>query len=492
MRVAIADDERYVRAALRSMIDEVHGASVLVGEAGTGPELVELCRQEHPDVAIVDIKMPGTDGFAAITEITQFNRNIEWIILTGYAEFEFARRAVDVGALGYLLKPVAPEELRSMLDRAAAAVRESRLAHQERFAERCRALLREEIEVVEDDDREVIGGVFVADWDPRQSDYQEWRRNFHAELSRRMSGAIGETTHMMGSTEHGHAVHMAELCGTYGTETVQAYRSAVRGSLAKEWGGVGVQFVSLPEQLSLGRIGAEVRRVEGLLPARYLFGEAQEIDATELNRAYRGLSEALRETLVRVDALCSALSDGRTVSALGHLDLLANSAGLEELFARERARQGITRALSLCCGFRPQGQLSGGTLDELREWLRERLRSDGAHKGRTEFLVDAAVEYIARNYHRDIGIAEIADHLDVTPNYLSSVMHHKTKRTFRDHLRGYRLERAREILLEEPSSISRVAARVGYNDTKHFSKLFQQRFGCTPDSFRRSGCPDQA
>jgi two-component system, response regulator PdtaR len=107
-RVVIAEDEAIIRLDLKETLEE-EGYQV-VGETGRGDEAVELVREHEPDIAILDIKMPGLDGLAAAREIAG-ERRAAVLILTAFSQRDLIEQARDAGALAYLVKPFEKNEL---------------------------------------------------------------------------------------------------------------------------------------------------------------------------------------------------------------------------------------------------------------------------------------------------------------------------------------------------------------------------------------------
>ena len=108
VRVVIAEDEAVIRLDLKEILEE-EGYEV-VGETGRGDEAVELVRQKTPDLAILDIRMPGMDGLAAAREIAG-ERRAAVLILTAFSQRNLIEEARDAGALAYLVKPFQTSEL---------------------------------------------------------------------------------------------------------------------------------------------------------------------------------------------------------------------------------------------------------------------------------------------------------------------------------------------------------------------------------------------
>ena len=121
-RVLIIDDEKFIRKSIRNRINwEKYGFSV-AAEAGNGAEAIRIMSEITPHLIIVDIRMPVMDGLAFIKEARKkFPKSI-YVIMSAYSDFEYARRAMQLGVAEYVLKPIEEEEMerkivRQMLQR---------------------------------------------------------------------------------------------------------------------------------------------------------------------------------------------------------------------------------------------------------------------------------------------------------------------------------------------------------------------------------------
>jgi DNA-binding NarL/FixJ family response regulator len=112
IRVLIADDQVLVRAGFRALLDAQDDITV-VGEASDGEEVVEMARRERPDVVLMDIRMPGTDGLVATRRIAGDDRlgGVKVVILTTFDLDEYVFEAIRAGANGFLVKDTEPTEL---------------------------------------------------------------------------------------------------------------------------------------------------------------------------------------------------------------------------------------------------------------------------------------------------------------------------------------------------------------------------------------------
>ncbi len=119
IRILIADDHLIIRQGLR-LILETEVDFALVGEAADGAEALRLCRELHPDVVLMDLRMPGMDGLTAIEHLQGELPEIAVVILTTFNEDELMLRGLRAGARGYLLKDV---DRRTLFDAIRAAAR---------------------------------------------------------------------------------------------------------------------------------------------------------------------------------------------------------------------------------------------------------------------------------------------------------------------------------------------------------------------------------
>ncbi len=117
-RVVIAEDEAIIRLDLKEiLVDEGYD---VVGETGRGDEAVELVRAHHPDLVILDVKMPGSDGLEAARAIQEMDVKVAVLILTAFSQRDLIDEARDAGVAAYLVKPFQRIELVPAIDQAMA------------------------------------------------------------------------------------------------------------------------------------------------------------------------------------------------------------------------------------------------------------------------------------------------------------------------------------------------------------------------------------
>ncbi|QBI54624.1 response regulator [Streptomonospora litoralis] len=110
IRTLLVDDEQLVRSGLRMILDSADDVEV-VGEAAEGGEALELSERLEPDLVLLDIRMPGTDGLTAAARMAELPRPPKVVLLTTFDLDEYVHRALRAGAVGFLLKDTPPRDL---------------------------------------------------------------------------------------------------------------------------------------------------------------------------------------------------------------------------------------------------------------------------------------------------------------------------------------------------------------------------------------------
>lgn len=123
-KVVLVEDEPMIREGLRTTTPWADYGCQVVGEASDAVEAELLILQQKPDIVITDIYMPGVSGLQLIERV-KGSVSCEFIIISGYDEFEYAQKAVYLGVKGYLLKPIDENELRDVIGRAVESLRKA-------------------------------------------------------------------------------------------------------------------------------------------------------------------------------------------------------------------------------------------------------------------------------------------------------------------------------------------------------------------------------
>ncbi|WP_017815636.1 response regulator transcription factor [Paenibacillus shenyangensis] len=131
IKVVIVDDEPKLRLGLQTLIPWKELGFEVIAAAANGEEALKVMEQERPDMAIVDIRMPLMDGLQLLECMSSCGYKLHVIILSGYADFEYAKQAIKYGVAGYLLKPVDTREMTQMLQGIREQIEEQQRQYEE-------------------------------------------------------------------------------------------------------------------------------------------------------------------------------------------------------------------------------------------------------------------------------------------------------------------------------------------------------------------------
>ncbi|MDO4521969.1 MAG: response regulator, partial [Eubacteriales bacterium] len=174
-KLLLADDEGIVLDSLKFIITKQYGELFEIRTAKTGRQVIEIAQEFAPDIAFVDIQMPGIKGIEAIREVRTFNKRCQFIIMSAYDKFTFAQEAINLGVIEYLTKPANREKIIAALEKARSVIDQDRSRRSQDL------IIREKLEsVIPIIENGFINMVLYQDYSPDVSHYLELL-NIHAE-----------------------------------------------------------------------------------------------------------------------------------------------------------------------------------------------------------------------------------------------------------------------------------------------------------------------
>ena len=141
-KIMLADDEGIVIDSLKFIIQKEYGDDCRIEYAKTGRNVIELAERFRPDIAIMDIQMPGINGIDAMKEIRKTNDSMVFIVMSAYDKFDYAQEAIKLGAIEYITKPMDRNKMIAALNSAMAKVTEEKNRRSKDL------LIKEKLEIV--------------------------------------------------------------------------------------------------------------------------------------------------------------------------------------------------------------------------------------------------------------------------------------------------------------------------------------------------------
>jgi len=526
LKLIIADDEKWVRATIRSLIPFEKLNLTLSCEAANGIEALELCRQHMPDIMLTDIMMPGLNGLELIREAKKLFPGLRIIVISGYSDFEYAKTAMKYGIIDYLLKPIDEEELTQVLERISTELTRQKQLEREKNAEKERYMtvlplayetflnqvisrnsmtaekIRSELHNYGINFQHSCFTVCVtsADEDFSSEDNRKPADNLKTLLKRSMRRYAKAVTF---SSAQDKTLLVSIVNGENAKEGIQKAFNLCNRLMQRKYGTTLSCGVSGPthqlcmlQELYLNAVealGARFWAGPGTL-AFYSPGcltEDMKLTLTEdmLNKIILNLKMSNIQTAISyVDSISASLKNSRIKPAL-----------VKEFFWQFfqsviillNIQLPFIRHESVITGIPPYERLRQTIFfQSLVDYVKELLQHcfDFYHDKNpqnNDNLIENAKKIIELNFAGDISLEQVAKHVHLSPAYLSELFKKETGMSFIDYKTIVRIESAKKLLLMPSMNISEVSVKVGYTDPKYFSKLFKKITGKTIYEYRK-------
>lgn len=540
MNVIIVDDELLMRIGLKSMINwEEHGFQI-VGEAANGKEALELAALHSPNLIFTDIKMPVMDGLELIREASQALPSCQYVILSCLDEFQYAKEALRLGAVDYLIKSdirqqqlldvlgIVKKKFEQRLQSSDNAVFKqhykegisylketlfkelfSGFLSVEEMISRSEAL---HISLVQD--RMILIKLRIDRFeDIRQKYVEQDEKLLRYAVVNMMEELIPRKWRkeliVESSAEYLLMINLPESGAEFGQELEQGSNEAMpMDKLNKLFASISAAMKDfLNISLSIG--------VSGIAPGFNGLRRAyQEADASLRNLFFEEKGNVVyyhtaswksresdsfhlsREEESRFRQLVENDGEG-TANYLEDLKKRLHNEGSSEKAIRKLHIRLLSLIIS-CFPSAPEFIASGYTPYELllREerlnglhefvlsYLQQCLEHNRSLDHRPQSYAEQASEIIMNHYADNLSLQSVASRINVNPSYLSRIFKQETGLNFISYLTQVRIDKAKHCLKGKNIKVYEVADMVGYPNTAYFSKIFKKMTGFTPEEYR--------
>ena len=524
LKIFLVEDEFVVREGIKNNIDWSSHGYDFVGEASDGELALPMIEKLKPDIVITDIKMPFMDGLELSRMIKQKFPWMEIVILSGYAEFDYAKEAISIGVAHYLTKPINGNDLLKQIDSLAEKIEEKK-----RERELKEKYMAEMAENSDGDKRKLFSHMVTGDMNI--TEMLELARNLSLDISAALycvmlfqvvsghhlqteySGSVVslyEKTEEMAENE-GAIVFDRNIEGKAvifradNSEDMEAKISKVVDSME--------ELFSKYDHISYyGGIGKPAERLSGLPKsfaqaskayAHRFFTDKNNIRRyVSVDRSEEGITEnfsisSIDPKKLSRNRIIEFLRKGQKDEAeyftdefLGNLgESAVNSAMFRHYLATE-VYFAVASFVEELGGERAVIEIFDADKEPLRSYfirimqeamdLRE-INASNRYGG----VIDEVKAYIDENYGDEgLSLNKLAGHVNFSPNHLSMVFSAQTGMTFIKYLTDYRMNKAKELLRCTSKKGADISYEVGYKDPHYFSYLFKRTQGMTPTQYR--------
>lgn len=525
LKVIIADDERLICRLVQTLADWDRLGMEVVAMAENGLEALDLIGARRPDILITDIRMPGCDGLELIRNAKQMMPDLEVVIISGYAHFEYAQSAMKYGAGYYLLKPIKQAELMETLEKIGEKCRarletKSAISRQHQNSQKDLSRIRESLmkdllsehpgnltrEILKDTYHVDTSGdryqIFIVKMD---CDMATVNRPA-AEVIQEKTGDIFKNTLSPLCNEMllyfqsytGYGLVNYDLGGK--DEVRRGLRECLNHLEVKKnlLGPLNFTIslgaaVESPDRLAFSLETARNAMMERLMEGtgrlletvpvgsgiekqnlldRYVKAMEHSVESLSASEAARASSAFEKETM-ELNNICGreilelVLSAGRLFIAR---TALSNVEEIQQEFAG-------------CCG---QCSTAGELFRRLEE-IQDRLLSEARELRNSEAArpIRIAKQYVTRHFQEPITLETVCEDIGFSVNYFSMLFKRETGEGFAKYLTRVRIEEAKTLLRETNLPIAEICEKVGYSDRKHFTHTFHKATGLNPVEYRK-------
>lgn len=499
-KILFVDDEQSVLEYLPMAIDWNALGITKLYTASDAQQALSIVKSAQPDIAIVDVEMPGKDGLEFCKEAQKLHPQLRFVILSAFDRFDYAKKAIVIGVDDYLLKPVDEQELMRLMKKIVGDLSKLRRNHQENQSMQLQSLKKEAGELLQALLRDKTPSRELDTDFPLLKEYENlclamqgnqdakscrealehdmgaeclftplmegfylalWRRNRLVSMEQRVDNVRQkleqENFHVWLSyvqVQKGETHSQALIRCFYGLEGMfYATKEKKRPWESPAFGEIRSQMPDLREGL---RVLSEDGNVSVL---------QKEI--------YRTLEDAFARRGEPVK-ICNMLLDVFTTVKMY----------LTEYWKQETmntVRQ-IDIGILMRCGT-PENlyKMVERHLGELQFFVRNQQK-----KHSNFYIVSIAKEYTREHYQdKALSLQEVADATGISRTYFSKIFKEMTGEKYWDYLSRYRIQRAKELLRGTNQGQAEISEQVGYGSQFHFSRKFKEIVGLSPNQFRK-------
>ena len=531
-KVLIVDDEKWIHELLKHIVDWQSFGFEIAGYATNGPDALDFICEHNPDLVVSDIRIPEIDGIELVKLVRSKGIDVHFVLISGYQEFQYAQDALRYRVDDYLLKPIEEEEVAAILRKIAGELRNQENSKHEiqRMAVRLDDSIKQlrvktfenllysessvELDLSElnkNCEMFLITGHFQVlllavdiDSPPNDSKFDLFFSKIEKEIITSSHSGVNEsvTLHMndfmvivINYAEAVHATAYSKSVFEMASRSVNAYnRTTVTLSA-----GIPVS--------DLGSISRSLSSAKSQMYSRAVYGGNRIIEGDRANHLFVPIDELLTPSLKACLANAFELLDsencGQTLERI--FQLIHNAFNVDPVIVfslMKRVLEILASSIERLEDARNGSVLSSFSLEE--EFLRCTTLTNLIKRFRTYILnvlsslseeqrlksskpIERAKSYIKNHFNKQLTLTEIAQYVFLSEQYLSELFSKGTGSTITDFIKDYRIQMAKVFMADSSFRICDIAEKVGYQDARHFSKVFKTLVGVTPKEYRQMG-----
>lgn len=508
MKIIVLDDEKRVCDLVCALVlwDELN--LELAGTANDGAKGLQLIKEVNPDIVITDIRMPSMDGLELIEKAKDFNPNLQFIIISGYRQFDYAKKAIKFGVSDYLLKPLNQNELTESLKKMIKISEEKKrvsgnFVNREQLRQYYLKGFIESSKPTEDFQSffncsdKIITSIINCD-----GEFYEYDEKAIEVIRTKIKDVFSLYLSFSQDWEliYVSSLHCFVMFVSY---TIENEKNLII-NLQEGFKEVIISFANLYQNLELTfNLG------ESVYDSSLIIESFWKVKSTSISRIYnknchfnpldntklkineeilrkistsiKNLSideelnnKVLNAQLLLLDGLDST-SFFLTVEAL-----IKNLKSFYDVQLEKESKEINFNEIYFCNNKSKilkilKAQIEKGYLKIINKRKTENVKP-----------IRDAQSFLASHYADDqLSLDYISDIVNLSSTYFSSLFKKETGIGFLEYLRELRINKSKELLVTTTLNIKEISKKVGYHDSKHFSKCFKKQLGLKPQEYRK-------
>lgn len=520
----LVDDEPIILKGLLETYDWERMGFEVIGWARDGEEALADIPSRNPDVVLTDVRMKKMDGLELIERVKALDMKTNFVVISAYRDFEYAKKACQNGALSYLVKPIDDEELERTMSEIYEMCTEKKfkeknyslwekvlLEDKDNFLNQMVGKYLDEamdeqelaeffVSLSREDEMKhsfavITAGIDIAQRVVNQKEFDMKQYVLDTSLYKKLKEKYQVWTK---KTLEGATCYIVDLGDGIRVEPLKIILTSLRAELKgdmistlsnSEQGLVGLKSAYV-QSLHLFEVAAEagagLLSMEGKIPPKsknqysldvetQVLGALRKNDVTQMKRAYEKFVYTLpeEENTIRIYLRRLAVRVEFSIE-----DSYGLTGEMEQSF---RNFYGAVDTV--------MPPKSVNILYQLFVHIIEQ-RSSMAQTVSEQYFqeyIPVALEYIRENIQDEtLSIGDVSEHVYLNPVYFGRIFKHVMNMSFKRYVQNMRMERAKEMILEEQESITNICVAVGIPNPSYFSQVFKQYTGILPSEYKRS------
>lgn len=500
LKIMLVDDDKMVIEDFVNLIDWKNLGFSIVSTANNGKLAFENFKKYLPDIVITDVVMPVMKGTELLSQIKQISPETVVILISSYAEFSYAKQAIEKDAFGYLLKDeINAGNLTEIMSKAKDYINSQNNAINPFIGQPKESLsnLRKAYYymICEIDVPLSLVGVLLRTAIPEnrilEAETQFFNGCFNNDFSIHNVFLLSNNRLMFEVSDE-----MTSHSQTGKKERLQLFAREIQQNYRKKFDRT-ISIFLIYEKLGLSDIFDAYRQADSKISNKYLLGTELIIDiksdALSNHGTFHGLNAGMLTTMIKKGDKSKTLET------------------IDQAFLEVRQKNdylGLAAIVETCInvmGFIAQeidyllwdDHFSARMFENMfeaysiKQWIEskllelfDRIASDEKYSAH----VLKAIRFIDTHYtDEQLNIQNISDAVELSATHLGVIFKKETGLTIGDYITSVRIEKAKELLSDKKYKMYDIAARVGYGSSQYFSQVFQKVTGCKPKEYRRNG-----